>query len=100
MSRVSANNRLRGTLRSVIAALRLTREDPAERRAAIQKVGESSDLAMVETLEQLLATEDNGRVRDPIETAIATRDLESPDNELRFAAIERVGSHAAAAFWA
>jgi urea transport system permease protein len=96
VSRVSLNNQLRATLRSVIAGLRLTHEDPAERRAAIQKVGESSDLAMVETLEQLLTTEENARVRDAIEMAIATLNLESPDNALRLAAIEKVGSNVSA----
>jgi len=96
VSRVSVNNQLRGTLRSVIAGLRLTHEDPAERRAAIAKVGESSDLAMVATLEQLLATEEHGGVRDAIEMAVATLNLDSPDNALRLAAIETVGSNSSA----
>ena len=52
-------------------------EDPDERSAAIREVGESEDLAMLETLEQLLATEQHGGVRTAIAMAIATLNLDS-----------------------
>ena len=63
VSRVTVNNQLRGALRSMLASLKLRHEDPDERSAAIREVGESEDLAMLETLEQLLATEQHGGVR-------------------------------------
>jgi len=97
VSRVTVNNQLRGTLRSMIAGLKLRHEDPAERSAAISNVGESEDLAMLATLEQLLSSEQDGGVRDAIAMAIATLNLDSTDAAARLAAIEivraNVGAH-------
>jgi len=93
VSRVTVNNQLRGTLRSMMASLKLRHEDPDERSAAIREVGESEDLAMLETLEQLLATEEHGGVRTAIAMAIATLNLDSTDPAARLAAIEGVSTN-------
>ena len=93
VSRVTVNNQLRGTLRSMMASLKLRHEDPAERSAAIREVGESEDLAMIETLEQLLTTEEHGGVRTAIAMAIATLNLDSTDPATRLAAIEGVSTN-------
>ena len=90
VSRVTVNNQLRGSLRSMIAGLKLRHEDPAERSAAILEVGETEDLAMLATLEQLLTTEQDSGVRDAIAMAIATLNLDSTDAAARLAAIEVV----------
>ena len=93
VSRVTVNNQLRGTLRSMMASLKLRHEDPDERSAAIREVGESEDLAMIETLEQLLATEEHGGVRSAIAMAVATLNLDSADPAARLAAIESVSTN-------
>ena len=93
VSRVTVNNQLRGTLRSMMASLKLRHEDPDERSAAIREVGESEDLAMLETLEQLLTTEEHGGVRTAIAMAIATLNLDSTDPTARLAAIEGVSTN-------
>jgi urea transport system permease protein len=96
VSRVTVNNQLRSTLRSMIAGLKLRHEDPDERSAAIREVGESSDLAMLVTLEQLLETEEHGGVRTAIAMALATLNLDSTDAATRLAAIETVGTNVGA----
>jgi urea transport system permease protein len=93
VGRVTVNNQLRGTLRSMLASLKLRHEDTAERSAAIREVGESEDLAMLGTLEELLATEQHGGVRDSIARAIATLNLDSPDSAARLAAIDTVSGN-------
>jgi urea transport system permease protein len=93
VSRVSVNNQLRGTLRSMLAGLKLKHEDPDERSAAIAEVGESEDLAMLEVLQQLLETEQHGGVREAIAMAIATLNLGSDDSSVRLSAIETVGTN-------
>jgi urea transport system permease protein len=96
VSRVTVNNQLRGTLRSMIAGLKLSHHDPDERRAAIREVGESNDPAMLEPLEQLLATEQHDDVRAAITMAVATLNLDSTDAAVRLAAIEAVGANVGA----
>jgi urea transport system permease protein len=96
VSRVTVNNALRGTLRSMLASLKLSHEDPDERTAAIRKVGESEDPAVTATLEQLLAVEEHGGVRRAIEMAIATLNLDSSDSAVRVAAIAAVSSNVSA----
>jgi urea transport system permease protein len=96
VSRVTVNNQLRGALRSMIAGLNLRHHDPDERREAIRLVGESADSAMLDTLGQLLTTEEHGGVRDAIEMAIATLNLDSSDEETRLAAIDAVSSNVGA----
>jgi len=87
VSRVTVNNQLRGVLRGLIATLKLHHEDPRERIAAIDEVGESEDLAMVPTLTALRAQEANARVLRAIDTAIAMLRLDSPEPESRHTAI-------------
>jgi urea transport system permease protein len=96
VSRVTVNNQLRGTLRSMLATLQLKTEDADERSAAIREVGESEDLAMLGTLEEISATETNGGVRTAIAMAIATLNLDSSDSATRLAAIEAVSSNISA----
>jgi urea transport system permease protein len=93
VSRISVNNQLRGALRSMMASLKLQHEDPDERSAAIREVGESADLTMLGTLEQLLATEEHGGIRATIAMAIATLNLDSTDEAVRLAAIDTVSSN-------
>jgi urea transport system permease protein len=96
VSRISVNNQLRGSLRSMLASLKLEHEDPDERSAAIREVGESEDLAMLPTLEQLLMIEEHSGVRASIEMAIATLNLDSTDTPTRLAAIETVSGNVSA----
>jgi urea transport system permease protein len=93
VGRVTVNNQLRGTLRSMIAGLKLRHENPAERSAAIREVGESEDLAMLATLEQLLPGEQESGVREAITMAIATLNLDSTDAAARLAAIDTVSAN-------
>ncbi len=87
VSRVTVNNQLRGALRGMIATLKLRHDDPDQRIAAIMEVGEAEDLAMIDTLDELLVTESDDDVRDAIVAAKAVLNLDSPDPAVRFAAI-------------
>ena len=93
VSRVSVNNQLRGELRAMLATLKLQHENPRQRIAAILEVGESEDLAMLLTLQQLLATERHEGVRDAIAMASAMLNLDSTEVPERLAAIATVSSN-------
>jgi urea transport system permease protein len=93
VSRITVNNQLRGALRSMLATLKLRHEDPDERIAAVRNVGESEDMAMLPTLAALLETERHSGVREAIEMAMATINLDSDDAAIRLASIRTVAAN-------
>jgi urea transport system permease protein len=90
LDRITVNNALRTSLRGMLATLKLRAPDAKQRLAAIREVGESDDLEMRATLAELLANEQNAKVRTAIETALATLNLDSEEPGERMAAIDRV----------
>jgi urea transport system permease protein len=92
VSRITVNNQLRGALRAQLATLKLRHSDPHERIAAIAQVGESEDAEMIGTLEDLRATEQNGKVLHAIDVAVATLELDDADPATRIPAIETVAA--------
>jgi urea transport system permease protein len=90
ISRVTVNNQLRGSLRALLATLRLKQADPRERIEAIREVGESEDLGMVDTLTVQRERETRSDVLSAIDRAIATLNLDSTDDATRRAAISGV----------
>lgn len=88
VTRVTLNNQLRTSLRAMLATLKLRHEDPAERAAAIIEVGQSGDLELLATLDEVKNVETDGRVLSAIDTAVAMLNLDSKDPAARLAAIE------------
>jgi urea transport system permease protein len=93
VERISVNNQVRTSLRGMLATLKLKHEDPRERIAAIEAVGQSDDSAMIETLAALRTGEEHAGVRDAIDTAIAMLQLGSSDDAELKAAIASVAGN-------
>ncbi|WP_242518680.1 urea ABC transporter permease subunit UrtB [Halochromatium roseum] len=86
--KITVNNRMRGALRTAIAALTLASPDPALRlRAAREMVG-SDDPSVISAVRGQLAAEDDRQVTEVLALVVAIADLKQPDSDSRLAAIE------------
>ncbi len=92
VNRVTVNNQLRGSVRALLATLKVGSTDPKQRIAAIEEVGQAEDPAMIATLEALRAKESRSDVIAAIDTAIATLNLDSADPGVRLASIRHLGA--------
>jgi urea transport system permease protein len=86
--KITINNRMRGTLRTSIAALTLTSPDRALRLSAAREMAGSDDPIVIDALRTRLTREDDRGVRKAIELAVAIADLGSADSSSRLAAVE------------
>ena len=91
LNSVDTDMRLRGALQQAIDSLTLADPDPAERRSAVVKLGNSQKLKYVPILQARLAAEPDGEVRKAIEESVALLQLGEADPGARIAAIDRLG---------
>ena len=90
VSRLKLDNRLRGTLRGLIASLGLYSEDVGERRAALEALLEQPDAIETTTLATLADEENEPALRTLIERVQARQYLAEDDPALRLAGVERL----------
>ncbi len=87
--RIPVNNPMRRQLRSLIAAINLSHEDPLLRAAALDRLmhdGIDADLRSL--LEERLASESNDRVLSRLKMTLAIANLDHDDTERRLDAID------------
>jgi urea transport system permease protein len=82
---------LRRVMKGVTDRLALSSPDVAKRLRAVQDTGLEQDLAKLTLLEQLAATEKNGKVKAALAEAIALVKLRSEDVTVREAAVKELG---------
>jgi urea transport system permease protein len=87
---VRVNNRIRRAVAAALGGLTLLSPDPTKRLEAARAVFLSRDAAALPTLEQALAQEEDGAVRDALGEARAAILLEAPNaaETVRLAAVE------------
>ena len=85
--RISVNNKLRRTLRGLIAGLRLDHGDAGERVAAARSIADSGDAQLRPLLDARRARENDAAVVEAIDTAMVVFDLDAEDEATRLAAI-------------
>ncbi len=90
--KITINNPMRTKLRADLAALTLASPDPAVRFSAAREMLGTANTASLAALETQLAREENARVRDAIELALAIAGLESETPAGRLAAVDAIGS--------
>ena len=90
VSRLKLDNRLRGTLRGLIASLGLYSEDVDERRTALEALLEQPDAIETTTLATLADEENEPALRTLIERVQARQYLAEDDPALRLAGVERL----------
>ncbi|MCA1805227.1 MAG: urea ABC transporter permease subunit UrtB [Xanthomonadaceae bacterium] len=86
--KIGINNSLRTALRGAIARLNLGSPDATVRLAAVQAMFSELEPRLKPLLQEALAREEDGKVRDLLTTAIAISDLENDDTALQLEAIE------------
>jgi urea transport system permease protein len=86
--KITVNNRMRGSLRTAIAALTLASPDPTLRLSAARQMIGSDDPQAIEALRARLTREDDRFVREAMELALAIADLSAADSSSRLAAVE------------
>ncbi|HEY1123290.1 MAG TPA: urea ABC transporter permease subunit UrtB, partial [Haloferula sp.] len=82
---------LRRAMKGVTDRLALSSPDVAKRMRAVNDTGLEQDLAKLPLLEQLAATEKNGKVKAALSEAIAMVKLKSEDMAVREAAVKELG---------
>jgi len=87
LSRITTNNRLRKSLRGMLASLDLADPDVETRRTAVRELLRSLDEDTVTLLRERLAKEKDPGVREGIKAGLALADLQSPDSRTRLAAV-------------
>ncbi len=92
-SRITINNQIRRSLRSVLATLELASGDAEVRRSAVREMMRTMDAEGAALLRPRLAVEEDPRIRDDIATALAMVDVESPDAAVRLAAVKALHGH-------
>ncbi len=91
VTKITVNNRMRGSLRTAIASLTLANPDPALRLSAARQMLGTTDPASLAALEAQLADEDNPQVREAMALALAVAALASDSSADRLAAVEALG---------
>ncbi len=86
--KISINNRLRSTIRSALAQIRLNSDDPSVRLAALEEMLSEVDYDMKPLLLAAQSRETDAAVKERLQTAIALADIQSDDPELQAGAIE------------
>ncbi len=81
------NNAIRRVLRPALARMRLQAKDPEVRLAAAIEVSKRPSEELLEPMRSALATERDGDIVKLLRLGIAQMDLESPQRDLRLAAL-------------
>ncbi|MDX1653962.1 MAG: urea ABC transporter permease subunit UrtB [Candidatus Competibacteraceae bacterium] len=87
VSRISVNNTLRSQIRSKLAQLSLMDPSPAVRLEAVQQLIDDLNPQNAQLLAQIIPGEEDSRVREAMDTALALTGLQDPDPGARLAAI-------------
>jgi len=87
LRKITVNNSLRSALRPLLAATRLRDPDAEVRSAAARTLTGTAPAALAATLERVRAEETDARVREALDTALASLRLADPDPAVRAAAI-------------
>lgn len=90
VKKVSLNNKLRKTLRVILASLQLSNPDEEIRQQAAKQIMESVSEDFLEPLSAALEKESSDQVRDTITRAIALIKLGDPDPQVRLAALKNL----------
>ncbi|MEP0355877.1 urea ABC transporter permease subunit UrtB [Paraglaciecola sp.] len=80
ISKVKTNNRLRSTLRSLIAKIDLTDEDKAMRLQAVQQLLNSPTKESTATISELIDTEQDAEVRELMSVTMALQQLQDGEH--------------------
>ncbi|MEK7951046.1 urea ABC transporter permease subunit UrtB [Luteolibacter soli] len=94
LSVADTDSSLRRVMKGVTDRLALSSPDVAKRMRAVQDTGLEQDIAKLPLLEQLAATEKNGKVKAALAEAIAFLKLHSEDVAVREAAVTDLGKMA------
>jgi urea transport system permease protein len=90
-TKITINNRMRGAVRTAIAALTLASPDPAVRLSAAREMVGTADPDALAALQAQLAQEDDAEVKDAIGLALAIAGLRAEAAADRVAAVEALG---------
>ncbi|SDS34781.1 urea transport system permease protein [Halopseudomonas sabulinigri] len=91
LRRIPVNNSLRTQLRGQVAQLNLNHPNTDKRYAAVQRfIRDGVDAETAALLQAHQQVEESGRVQDAISTALAVYQLQSPERDVRLAAIDEL----------
>ena len=90
LKKISINNRMRKKIKTIIAHLDLSLQDPKVRLAAVNKMLNNLDPATVTILTNRMDIESDPEVRDTLAIALAVADLQNNDLKKKEAALTKL----------
>lgn len=90
LKKISINNRMRNKIKTIIAHLDLSHQDPKVRLMAVNKILNNLDPATVTVLTNRMDIESDPKVRDTLAIALAVADLQNNDLKKKEAALTKL----------
>ncbi len=91
LKKISTNNKLRKTIRLLLAQKKITHSDLKVRQIAIEEVLKSNDKSLLPTLKKALKNETVDSQKELVKLAIALIEVDGQDQEIRLLAVKRLG---------
>jgi urea transport system permease protein len=91
--KIGINNRLRGQLRTAIAGLSLGNPDPKVRLDAVNQMLDNIDPEQVSIIQSYYQKEQNSKVKEVMEVALALSQLKQDDPQQQLQALEELQGH-------
>ncbi|MDX2503967.1 MAG: urea ABC transporter permease subunit UrtB [Gammaproteobacteria bacterium] len=92
LKKISTNNKLRKTIRTLLAQKKILHPELTIRQAALQEILTSNDSSLLPVLKQAQQEESDTDQSDLLKLAIALIEVDSKDNNTRLSAIKLLGN--------
>lgn len=89
---ISVNNRLRGVVQAALSGLKLFSDDRDTRKIAANDLLKGADPAQIPLINKALGKEGDEEIKQILLQVVATANLQSPDADLRRAAVKTLAS--------
>ncbi|WP_198262844.1 urea ABC transporter permease subunit UrtB [sulfur-oxidizing endosymbiont of Gigantopelta aegis] len=92
IKKISTNNKLRKTIRTLLAQKKITHADLKTRKSALKEILTGKDASLLPVLKTAQSNETDDAQKDLLKLAIALIEVDSKDSQLRHAAIKILGN--------
>lgn len=91
IKKITTNNKLRKTIRSLLAQKKISHTDLSIRQAAIKEILTSNNAALLPVLQQAISNENDASQKELLKLAIALIEVDGQDKKNRLSAIKILG---------
>jgi len=92
IKKITTNNKLRKTIRNLLARKKISHPELSIRQAAVKKLLNSNDASLLPVLEQAISSESNDSQKELLTLAIALIEVDTADKNTRLSAIKTLAN--------